>query len=199
MHRDRYFEHHTHPFSELGSYALRVDLGVPSVYLGPMQWYCGTLPEYFDLALARFVTLHEIGHVLGLGHEHQSPKARQHFGFRYKSAAQIFEIANARLGLHTAYREDLHSFVHSEIIREWPGHPDFSDWRDYGKGDELRSVMTYPFHDCLLVGQHHPECTPRGCPIFEELLMAHQQPTTSDLNQLAAMYGSVKSSRQQVN
>lgn len=69
-----------------------------------------------------------------------------------------------------------------------PGNEAFSDWRDYGPEDELLSVMSYPFRDCLLADAHDARCTPAGCPLFEERVAMYQTPTPSDLRHLNAMY-----------
>jgi hypothetical protein len=66
------------PTSELGSFARRLDYGVPSMYVGPFAGVGGSLPEYYRTnSIARYYVIHEFGHVLGLAHAHQSPVYRE--------------------------------------------------------------------------------------------------------------------------
>ncbi|HET9956017.1 MAG TPA: hypothetical protein VFQ61_16035 [Polyangiaceae bacterium] len=70
------------PSSELGSFARRVDYGVPTAYLGPFAGQASAdgefrLAHYYKTnSIARFYVIHEFGHILGLAHTHQSRSRR---------------------------------------------------------------------------------------------------------------------------
>jgi hypothetical protein len=86
-HRERIFL----PQSQLGSFARRLDYGVPTIYLGPFAKTESLTKHYESKGIAYYV-LHEFGHVLGLGHAHQSPRRRQRWKADAEKAVALHKI-----------------------------------------------------------------------------------------------------------
>jgi len=183
-------EHIFMPQSEVGSYARRIDFGTPSMYLGPMSGYVGKLDAYYESgdAIMEMMVVHEFGHALGLGHEHQSPLARAALGlskasYDFDKAREIlinrFGVAPTDLPKSPETAE----FLEAHLGLPWPGNPRFSDWRAYARGSNINSIMSVAYHDCaLLTNPHH--CTSTGCTVMQILTY----PTTEDFDALRAMY-----------
>lgn len=144
-------EHVTAPTSELGAYARRFDFGLPTVYLGRFgtggqAWL---LHEYYKCPLVQHIVVHEFGHVLGLAHEHQNPKFPSRL---YRSNGAIRDTFAKLFQLSPEQVTD--DDVREQLIDEWPGAPEFSDWDDprssHRTPDDPQSVMAYPFHRLFL-------------------------------------------------
>ncbi|HWO07996.1 MAG TPA: hypothetical protein VNN80_00910, partial [Polyangiaceae bacterium] len=118
--------------SQLGSYALRSDYGVPTTYLGPPAGY-GDPKEpaserarrYFASELFEFVVAHEFGHILGLPHEHQNPNLQ----LQWLDNDQIRRIMREVWQLPPGHELLSDEYIESEITLPWPGSARFSDWR----------------------------------------------------------------------
>ncbi len=128
----------TLPFSEVGSYASRLNRGEPTLYLGfpegikgedgkPAQRTqrlgSGGLDGYFGSSAFEHVVLHEFGHALGLPHLHQSPDLTDPF----VDAAQAAKLLGSKLGVAMSEAEVL-----EELKLRWsgPGAGDGTDWLD---------------------------------------------------------------------
>jgi len=167
------------PKSQLGSYACREDYGVPTVYLGPLQSYQGTLVNYLTTPEFKYSVIHEFGHVLGLAHEHQNPRVV----VAWKSAAKIADI----IGKATGVKLEV-PFVEIDIIHKWPASQIgeeilFSDWREpppnVGGHPQFNSVMVTPMWRSFLEGEPDDE---------QPLPDVSTVPTEGDRRQLAVMY-----------
>lgn len=184
------------PSSMLGTYALRMDYGDPTVYLGyAFAGRDGTTGArargaYFDSAEFRASILHEFGHVLGLAHEHQNPR-------RYppgdparwppwRSEEEIAQIVRARWGVEVEP-----DFLRAEVTQPWPclrdeaGEPMYSDWREPEKTGDLwdfDSVMVIPgYKEFLRAPYGRSEA-------LRDWFARHQTPTASDLDFIQRMY-----------
>ncbi|HKU37734.1 MAG TPA: hypothetical protein VJR89_06290, partial [Polyangiales bacterium] len=173
--------------SVLGSYARRVGYGIPTTLVGPNQDYPGTsLPGYFDEKEKIFdhVVLHELGHVLGLPHEHQNPL--------WKGRPALIadeEVIKEKLhAIRGRFRTEFDPQVDQEIRKLWPGVQDgdaiqFSDWQPLevppGKFLEDYTVMAHPFWSALL----------REPPEGAQELKLRTHPSDKDFARLRHMYG----------
>jgi len=175
--------------SELGSYARRKQLGLPTVYLGRPEYY-PTLPQdrpgdegWFDSVEGRFVMAHEMGHVLGLAHEHQNP----HRQLEWRSHEEIMAIVKLRF-----FEPIYDDFVSRELTRPWQGGDAYSYWRKPRDPAEreLDSVMTEPIYKCMLAQRDRDhECLgQRLCLVEQTEMQRMQSPTAADREQLQRIY-----------
>jgi hypothetical protein len=178
------------PESELGSYARRVDFGTPTMFLGRIGEYAGSLLEWLGSQQGAMMVIHEFGHALGLAHEHQSPVARRALGNDESSydLEKARKILIERLGVLASDlpvgTEATNQFLAAHLSIPWPGNEQFSDWRKYpDKGAVLDSIMAVPYHDCALNGNPHG-CVPGQCTTMD----FKQAPTAADFAAIAAMY-----------
>lgn len=183
------------PFSQLGTYARRVDYGTPTMFLGPVTAVESLAAYYRTARVARTTVVHEFGHALGLAHEHQSPSFRGNL----ELTAADYDLERARVLLIQHFgvpeaeleRPDTNAFLESHLVQTWPGNRRFSDWREY-LAPELDSVMSVPYHDCSLkpatakrLGLHVCSGT-AACDRYAAALA--DNPTASDLAFVAQMY-----------
>jgi hypothetical protein len=171
------------PQSQLGTYARREDFGVPTLYIGrPPAFSSGSDLDWLNSLEGGFTIVHELGHVLGLAHEHQNP----HRNLRWKPKEEIEAIIRTRNG---GMAPVVSAFIANEITTPWDGE-DFSEWRDVTNPSEpVDSVMSKPIYLCLLAGGH--DCQGNSvCEVEQRGYEALQKPTGSDLAQLRKMYGS---------
>lgn len=185
------------PFSQLGSYARRIDYGTPTIFIGPVDPSVD-LRDHYRTRLAQTMVLHEFGHVLGLAHEHQSPVARSHFNLDENSydLGKVRRLLIERLGVPADEIPDgdaTDEFLEAHLTQPWPGDRRFSDWRSHSQAG-LDSVMAVPYHDCSLkleVAERlgiRCSCAAQGgsCAAYEKALLT--EPTKTDRHFLAAMY-----------
>jgi hypothetical protein len=152
------------PSAALGRFGVRAEYGQPTVYLGrpgPVRDRATPrMKEYFASKGFECAVVHELGHVLGLPHVHQIPKAgdqqppRQN-GFPWASDAEV----EARIEKETGIDTDL-DFVQGQLTESWPctqenGQILFSDWPDLGPEpwEGFRSVMAPPYWRKFLKGR----------------------------------------------
>ncbi len=162
------------PYSELGTYARRLDFGTPTMFIGPMPSKSGGLADYYREPRAQAMVLHEFGHALGLAHEHQSPNARA----ALQLTADDYDLDKARLlmirrlGVPESELPEIKRdkdtgeikandptalFLRSHLGLTWPGNQRFSDWRQYSE-KRLDSVMAVPYHGCALKSESASRC-----------------------------------------
>jgi hypothetical protein len=173
------------PVSELGTYALRLDYGAPSMYLGCFAGWRRisrgkTWLEYFKSDLAAYIIVHEFGHMLGLPHMHQHPdlmdEAVRPMHYDEISAIQ----AKYEILLGEAPDREL---IEQNVIAAWPADRDFSDWLAISKTERdiyeshytLNSVMMHP-HYGNLIRSAAPGAAPIGNPkpgARDESMLAH--------------------------
>jgi hypothetical protein len=180
------------PSSMLGTYALRMDYGDPTVYLGAYPLDGSPLSPrqraaFFESAQFRGGVLHEFGHVLGLAHEHQNPRryppGRPDLWPPWAPAREIALAIERRWGV--AVDE---SFVRAEISEPWPclrdaaGAPLHSDWREPRGGWDFDSVMIVPGVREFFGGPWRQDDDPMYW------LARHGAPTAADLQALREMY-----------
>ncbi len=127
------------PMSELGSYATRVDFGVPTIYLGWPKGLKGeynrefqTPQEYFGSRAFKHMVLHEFGHALGLPHLHQHPKLKNPF----KDPKDVRTILIGEMGIDMTENEIL-----EELIYRWPGSDDWQTYGDWPTRNELSALV----------------------------------------------------------
>jgi hypothetical protein len=183
--------------SDLGSYAKREDLGLPTSYLGRPSTF-KVDQEVGDLDLAwlnssegTFTIMHEVGHILGLAHEHQNPK--RHLTEKvYRPYPQILEILTLR-EMAPIY----HDFIERELTTPFAdpeGSQTFSQWRDptdaERAGGPIGSVMVEPIYRCMLLYREaNHDCLRQADCLFEDAYYDQlQHPTDSDRRQLLQLY-----------
>ncbi len=129
------------PYSELGSYARRVDYGVPSAFLGRPQSLGASsngkapLLSYLESVAGSYAVVHEFGHVLGLAHAHQAPELSS---VSFRPVREISEILTRAFGLMSPVSD---RFIREQITLRWRGSPSFSDWLDVKSLESLDSIM----------------------------------------------------------
>lgn len=163
------------PASLLGSYARRADHGTPTMFLGRFGNSIGqglSLNEHLELPIAQYSIVHELGHALGLPHEHQNPN---YAPATFRPMNELLDSIRQRFGLGP---DELTAEEARELIIEpWGGSREFSDWAEPSVTlYELESVMAYPLGDLLVPRQLTP---PRD-------LITH--PTAVDVDNLIRMY-----------
>ena len=187
------------PFSELGRYALRADCGAPTMFLGPTVdvGKAGapfpTLEDYYKDPRVKAMVVHEFGHALGLAHEHQSPKARAARSLTSASydIARAKAVLRKRLLLRNPSGID-DTFVTGHLVVAWPGNLRFSDWRPYAQDQSIDSVMSVPYHECII--NECACCRQDGsCADDNDVCATHQaalvdRPTARDIEALTVMY-----------
>ena len=179
----------TYARSDLGNYARRKQFGSPTCYLGRPKGYpklagdvAGDL-GWFSSLESRFVISHEVGHILGLAHEHQNP----HRWLAWRNEDEIRRILEARF-VEPVYDD----FISSELTQPWRGGETFSYWRrpENPGAIELDSVMTEPVYKCLLAEREAGhECLGKSiCPVEQAEFERLQRPTSFDREQLRRLY-----------
>ncbi|HYQ43745.1 MAG TPA: hypothetical protein VER11_17315 [Polyangiaceae bacterium] len=173
--------------SVLGSYARRINYGTPTTLVGPNRKFIPTgkkLYDYFKDPIFSEIVLHELGHVLGIPHQHQNPL--------YSGRPDVKNDSDVNLalnGIRTKYWTQFSPEIEQEIRRPWPSQPKqgsdvpFSDWEPFTQGNqrlENESVMAHPIWSDLTTLASYPSLQPLNAP--------HQTPTSFDLALLAAMY-----------
>jgi len=215
---------HRLPRAQLGTYARRVPLGTPTVYLGRPQYMkdgpaATSVSQYFNSDQFGHCIVHEFGHVLGLPHEHQNPRAQTN----WKAAPAIATIFSAATGLtperfvdeapdqftpdgEPIPKETLLEFIRTQILEPWPTTmvpgqgPKFSDWRDPPAEDDDED---YDFDSIMTDPMWRQYVTYRGVmaslaanPLLGSLFSL-QRPTDSDLAHLQTMYPGARAAASQ--
>lgn len=188
------------PTSELGSYARRLDYGVPSMYLGPVGAFCRDLPAspverliaYYteEHAHSHYVAravVHEFGHALGMPHENQNPlcdKCPQKLNERELDALRV--LYEEVLGINAADVPDFEEVMRNQFIA-WPDNRDFSDWEEHAHSSDepAESVMTTVHSAYLALSP-----SSFGDPRFTSFLKK-TGPSAADRARLRYMYGAV--------
>jgi hypothetical protein len=166
--------------SELGSYARRVDYGVPTLFVGPAL--DRSPGQHFEDPWFTATACHEFGHVLGLAHTHQNPR------YRATPGAQAPKLDDKTFGtlqeMFPASRPPNGSAeIEEEIELDWPhvgprtkDPIPFSDWLEVPLTPALDqvSVMTH-FGWSIISG------TGAKAPLLTK-------PTDFDRDQLRAVY-----------
>ncbi len=194
----------TLPNAELGTYNRRADYGEPTVRVGPLGAWPGTIEEYFAETdrpgplqkLGRFHVAHEFGHVLGLVHAHQVETWRKANDLVLPPIGDTTDPASLTGRLMTVLTGQLcldkelvaaeaRELVEAHIHAVWPGNSRHSDWRN----DQLPttpsrrwSATTVPFLHCLL-SRTPADAT---CPQCVDELPAG--PTAQDIEALHQLY-----------
>jgi len=182
--------------SDLGAYARREDLGLPTTFLGRPEAFpadgASSDPDLSWLASlqGRFTILHEIGHLLGLAHEHQNPKRGL---VNWRSPEEILAMVKLR-GMEPVYQD----FFHQELTGAFPllkGAEAFSQWREPTDAERagalIQSVMIEPLYRCMLRDREpakHDCLHLRVCPYEQQAYETLQEPTDSDRLQLIQLY-----------
>ena len=109
------------PSSALGIYCRRSRFGSPTLYCGEPPGYVGSDEwqagrSWFESDQFRFTLLHELGHVLGLAHEHQNPFRKLERDKAWKPVDEVLRIVQAR----ERSRID-ETYVRENLVTEWPG------------------------------------------------------------------------------
>ena len=183
--------------SELGAYARREDFGLPTAYLGRPTSFKKEGDDDADVAWlnsseGNFTLHHEIGHILGLAHEHQNPRRTALAPLTWRRKAEILEILKSR-GLEPLYQD----FIDLDLVEPFPllpGAECFSQWRTPSDaevaGGLIDSVMIEPIYRCMLQSRepghdclNDPKCSVEQA-IYQKLL----KPTSSDLDTLLQIY-----------
>jgi hypothetical protein len=185
--------------STLGSYAKRVGFGCPTTYLGcPRHFSRKTADparaddDWFNSPEGWYAILHEVGHILGLAHEHQNPKRRleaeEWIGF--DEFNQLLESCGVDLADEEYFERDL-----TASFPMLPGAERYSQWRDPSAaevaGEPIKSVMIEPLYWCALrVNAQH--CHEKRYSDLEAIYRKLQSPQPADLDQLRLLYPSTE-------
>jgi hypothetical protein len=186
------------PTSELGSYARRLDYGVPSMYLGPVRAFAqglGSTPldvlvKYYTSEHAHSVDVkravaHEFGHALGMPHENQNPQCATCIHAVNDDVVARLRRLYAELGLDPDKLGDFADLVSNQFC-VWPDGLTFSDWRSHTHGASVlvpNSVMTAPHYAYIALG-----CASTQAPEYKAFIQNTATPTNEDTAHLRAMY-----------
>ncbi len=188
------------PMAELGSYAKRLDYGVPSMYVGPVAAFAKELPSpVLDRLVAYFTgehthrhqmaraVVHEFGHALGMPHENQNPLCDVcPRALNLEDLESLKELYRSVLEIDTALIPNFDVTTRNEFL-EWPDNLEFSDWtqHEHIAGSPADSVMTTAHAAFVALGSQIPWSI-----AFEDFVRK-TSPTRHDLGRLQDMYGTV--------
>jgi len=184
--------------SQLGTYALRSDYGVPTTYLGCPEGLGDSgrseaerVRAYFGSDLFKYVVTHEFGHILGLPHEHQNPNSV----LPWAAPAEIRTVMKEVWGLPDDHSLLTDEYIESEITLRWPGGTRFSNWRSKEKTVPYQpSIMAHALLRHFFDPKSpHYAAPSRAGDLYAAALTA---PTEADLEHLADMYPYRGSGRQ---
>jgi hypothetical protein len=177
------------PDSALGAYARHADYGAPTVYLGRFRGWRENNPRadlsfYLKSAVGVHMTMHELGHVLGLPHMHQHPHLSDARDTHFQKVPDIQAVLARILG-----EPPSRTLIEDNIIAAWPGNLAFSDWlpvttrerEEYEQKGVLDSIMTHPYYRHLL--QKASQAI-----VPEDALDLPDQPGRRDIEMLHRMY-----------
>jgi hypothetical protein len=136
--------------SQIGSYARRQDYLTPTLIL-PLEGPATTWTKAADgFELEDLVAgMHEMGHVLGLPHAHQSPKLGLDPVWQ-PIASPAYATWFAQFGLPAPTQTELEAFIDGDLKSTCWGRPDNSHWWPFEPNQFVDSIMTYPsLEDCL--------------------------------------------------
>lgn len=174
--------------THLGSYARRQTYGEPTLYL-PLQGLAEDGEAFAPEDLV--ATMHELGHVLGLPHAHQSP-------YLDLDARWSSDLARYKYWLSETFGLDMteaeiESFIDADLKSTHWGNPAHSQWWPFRPQQDVDSIMTYPGL-AVCIDAKAPALGPLG-PAGQLAdhagpgLLEWTWPTEADWRLLAEMYG----------
>lgn len=188
--------HITGQLSVLGSYARRINYGTPTTVVGPNRDFIPEgkqLGDYFDDPFFEEIVVHEVGHVLGIPHQHQNPL------YARPPLKTPKQIEDELVGIRRVYWTKFAPPIDSEIRKVWPGVENkrrsanfdpksplvfFSDWgpiENTSKPLELQTVMAHPIWSRLTEAK-------LSARELTEVKQPRTQPFPFDLELLQRMY-----------
>lgn len=180
--------------SQIGSYARRQDYLTPTLILpleGPdTSWSADDGFVLEDLVAG----MHELGHVLGLPHAHQSPRLGLDSLWQPQTSP-AYPAWFAQFGLPAPTQGELEAFIDGDLKSTCWGRVDNSHWWPFQHNQFIDSIMTYPaMEDCLIsmpeqriFGPLLPSGSVAGTSKSE--LEHWTYPTEDDWRLLVSMYG----------